>query len=101
MKRKSAITLPELRKQYESGPVKFAGGEDALYERHLMFDPIIPTTEASAREKYEAAARSVRDVLCQRWIRTEKTYRVRNAKRVYYLSMEYLLGRVLANNVTN
>jgi starch phosphorylase len=40
-------------------------------------------------------------VLSQRWIKTEETYQQRNAKRVYYLSMEFLLGRMLANNVTN
>ena len=49
----------------------------------------------------EAIARSVRDVLSQRWLKTEETYRQRNAKRVYYLSMEFLLGRTLANNITN
>ena len=43
----------------------------------------------------------MRDVLSQRWIHTEKTYERQNAKRVYYLSMEFLIGRSLANNVTN
>jgi len=42
----------------------------------------------------------VRDVLAQRWVLTEETYQRENAKRVYYLSMEFLLGRSLANNVT-
>ena len=54
-----------------------------------------------ARERYEAVARSVRDVLSQRWVRTEKTYERENPKRVYYLSMEFLIGRSLANNVMN
>ena len=53
------------------------------------------------RERFEAMARSVRDVLSQRWVRTETTYHRENAKRVYYLSMEFLIGRSLANNVTN
>ena len=43
----------------------------------------------------------MRDVLSQRWIHTEKTYEHENPKRVYYLSMEFLIGRSLANNVTN
>jgi starch phosphorylase len=43
----------------------------------------------------------VRDVLSQRWIRTEQTYNRENPKRVYYLSIEFLLGRSLANNVEN
>ena len=56
---------------------------------------------AGPRERYEAVARSVRDVLSQRWLRTEQTYERENPKRVYYLSMEFLIGRSLANNVTN
>ncbi len=56
---------------------------------------------AGPRERFEALARAVRDGLSQRWVRTEDTYDRENPKRVYYLSMEYLLGRSLANNVTN
>ena len=54
-----------------------------------------------ARERFEAVAHSVRDVLSQRWIQTESTYERKDPKRVYYLSMEFLIGRSLANNVTN
>ena len=43
----------------------------------------------------------MRDVLSQRWMRTEETYERENPKRVYYLSLEFLIGRSLANNVTN
>jgi Glucan phosphorylase len=43
----------------------------------------------------------VRDVLSQRWLRTEQAYEQKNPKRVYYLSMEFLIGRSLANNVMN
>jgi len=60
-------------------------------------DPAI----TNAREHYEAFARSVRDILAQRWVRTSKTYHDANPKRIYYLSMEFLIGRSLANNVTN
>ena len=95
------MNTEDLLEQYSCGPVKFSGRDDALYERHLMFDQVAPTTKATAREQFEAAARSVRDVLSQRWIKTEQTYQQRNAKRVYYLSMEYLIGRALANNITN
>src|SRR4030095_13675871 len=95
------MNTEDLLEQYSCGPVKFAGREDALYERHLMFYQVAPTTKATVREKFEAAARSARDVLSQRWIKTEQTYQQRNAKRVYYLSMEYLIGRALANNIAN
>ena len=43
----------------------------------------------------------MRDILSQRWVATEETYERENPKRIYYLSMEYLIGRSLANNVTN
>ncbi|HET8724673.1 MAG TPA: glycogen/starch/alpha-glucan family phosphorylase, partial [Anaeromyxobacteraceae bacterium] len=91
----------ELLERYGCGPVRFTGARDGLYERHLLFDDVVAPDAASHRERFEAFARSVRDVLAQRWVRTESTYHHRDPKRVYYLSMEYLLGRSLANNVTN
>lgn len=93
--------VTQLVKQYGCGPIEFAGTDNGLYERHLLFDNVVALTEVSARERYEAVARSIRDVLSQRWLRTEETYQRENAKRVYYLSMEFLIGRSLANNVMN
>ncbi len=90
----------KLLKQYGCGPIPFMGA-DGLYDRHLLFDNIKDLATVPARERYEAFARSVRDVLSQRWILTEKTYERNNPKRVYYVSMEFLLGRSSANNVTN
>ena len=79
----------------------FSGGSNALYERHLTFDQVVLVAAATPRDRFEAVARSIRDVLSQRWIKTEQTYQARNAKRVYYLSLEFLMGRSLANNITN
>ena len=93
--------LDELIKRYGCGPVQFTGTEEALYERHLVFDNVLEAAAIGARERFEAVAHSVRDVLSQRWISTEKTYERKDPKRVYYLSMEFLIGRSLANNVTN
>jgi glycogen phosphorylase len=90
-----------LLRRYNCGPVKFSGSNDALYERHLTFDQVVPVGAATLRDKFEAVAHSVRDILSQRWIKTEQTYRERNAKRVYYLSLEFLMGRALANNFTS
>jgi glycogen phosphorylase len=97
----AAEVATELLDQYGCGPIRFSGHHDALYERHLLFDDIIDPIAAGARERFEAAARSVRDVLSQRWVETERTYSRENPKRIYYLSMEFLIGRSLSNNVNN
>jgi starch phosphorylase len=93
--------LAALRRQYGCGPVELTGTADALYERHLLFDNVADPAGAGPRERYEAFARSVRDILSQRWVRTEQTYESVNPKYVYYLSMEFLIGRSLTNNITN
>jgi glycogen phosphorylase len=91
----------DLLEQYGCGPIRFSGHQDALYERHLLFDDVIDPVDAGPRERFEAVARSVRDVLSQRWVQTERVYDRENPKRIYYLSMEFLIGRSLGNNVTN
>jgi starch phosphorylase len=99
-----AQQIPDVSKlldQYGCGPIRLEGTDNALYERHLLFDKAIGLAGATARDRFEALARSVRDVLTQRWVLTEKTYSTQNPKRLYYLSMEFLIGRSLANNVTN
>jgi glycogen phosphorylase len=93
--------LTELVEQYGCGPIRFEGTADALYERHLLFDNVNNVAAATPRDRFEAAARSVRDILSQRWVLTQNTYERLDVKRVYYLSMEFLIGRSLANNVTN
>ncbi len=93
--------VSELLKQYGCGPIAFVGSENAFYDRHLVFDRVIDPRVATARERFEAFSRSIRDVLAQRWSLTRSTYEKTNAKRVYYLSMEFLIGRSLTNNITN
>ena len=91
----------ELLEQYGCGAIQFTGSGNALYDRHLIFDNVIDPADVGPRERYEAIARSVRDVLSQRWHRTEHTYDRENPKRIYYLSMEFLIGRSLGNNILN
>jgi starch phosphorylase len=94
-------SLGALLKQYGCGTIPLIAADDGFYERHLAFDNVIDVNSAGPRERFEAFARSVRDVLSQRWVLTEQNYDRKNPKRVYYLSMEFLIGRSLANNVTN
>ena len=98
---KNTASISALLQQYGCGPIPFVGTENAFYERHLVFDRAIDPKVASARERFEAFSRSVRDILAQRWVLTKATYERQNAKRIYYLSLEFLIGRSLANNVSN
>jgi starch phosphorylase len=91
----------KLLRQYECGPIELTGTVNAFYERHLAFDNVVRPAAVDARERFEALAHSMRDILSQRWVRTEDTYERQNPKRAYYLSMEFLIGRSLANDVTN
>jgi glycogen phosphorylase len=93
--------ISELLKQYGCGPIPFVGTENAFYERHLVFDRAIDPKVASPRERFEAFSRAMRDILAQRWVLTKTTYEQQNAKRIYYLSLEFLIGRSLTNNIAN
>jgi glycogen phosphorylase len=75
--------------------------DKALYQRHLLIDKIVGLASATPHERFDAFALSVRESLARRWVETESTYARENPKRVYYLSMEFLIGRSLANNVEN
>jgi glycogen phosphorylase len=57
-----------------------------------------PST-ATSFDRFVAASLAVRDRLVERWIETQRTYYERDAKRAYYLSAEYLLGRTLRSNL--
>ncbi|MDD5435866.1 MAG: glycogen/starch/alpha-glucan family phosphorylase, partial [Nitrospira sp.] len=56
---------------------------------------------ATTRDKFNSVVLSVRELLVERWINTQQRYYDVNAKRVYYLSLEFLLGRLLSNYVIN
>ena len=93
--------VAKLLQHYGCGPVKFTGTDDALYERRLVFDQVIDPKAAGPREQFEALSSALRDVLAQRWVGTNQHHDRANPKQVYYLSMEVLIGRSLANNVVN
>ncbi|HNV85678.1 MAG TPA: glycogen/starch/alpha-glucan phosphorylase [Candidatus Omnitrophota bacterium] len=55
----------------------------------------------TSRDDYMALAIAVRDRIVERWISTQQGYHKRNDKRVYYLSLEFLIGRLLGTNIMN
>jgi starch phosphorylase len=70
-------------------------------QRHVRFSIGKAQLQATALDHYEALALSVRDHLLERWICTQQHYYKVGTKRVYYLSLEYLMGRTLRNAVIN
>ena len=57
--------------------------------------------EATPQQIYQAVSYAIKDDIIDRWIATHKVYKKQNVKKVYYLSMEFLIGRALGNNLLN
>ena len=71
------------------------------FTNHLLYSLAKDQYSATARDRFMSLALTVRDRLIERWISTQQRYYRRDAKRVYYLSAEFLMGRALANNLLN
>ena len=57
--------------------------------------------EATPQQVFQAVSYAVKDVIIDEWIATHKEYEKKDTKTVYYLSMEFLMGRALGNNIIN
>ncbi len=71
------------------------------YLNHLKYSLAKDEFSATDHDRYYALALAIRDRLVDGWIRTSVAYHKTGAKRAYYLSMEYLIGRAMGNNVIN
>jgi len=81
--------------------VENVGNIKKTFNRHLHFSQIKDRNVATLRDYYFALAETVRDHLVSRWIRTQQHYYEKDPKRVYYLSLEFYMGRTLTNTMMN
>ncbi|NGX53736.1 MAG: Glycogen phosphorylase, partial [Chlamydiae bacterium] len=83
---------------------KLRGDADFLRKvisKHLHFTLGKDKYTATKRDLYECVAYTVRDQLVGRWINTQQQYYDADVKRVYYLSLEFLIGQTLLNSLVN
>ena len=69
--------------------------------KHLQFDLAREQTSATTRDWWVAVCLTVRELMMSKFIRTQKVQHVTNCRRIYYMSLEYLPGRMLRNNLVN
>ena len=74
---------------------------DDWTDRYLLCEHVVDPGLARSRQRFESVARFIRDLIAQRWVKTRLAREQANPKRVYYLSMEFLIGRALNNNIIN
>jgi glycogen phosphorylase len=75
------LSVKDLLKQYEQGlDVTFPTNPHAAYERRLIFDHLVEPLASTLRQRFEALASALRDLLAQRWLLTSTTYDLRSGK---------------------
>lgn len=105
MNRPSTQMAPALRPEDQAKEYLFGLDAESIRKgllRHLEFTLAeLPTQVDSEWEPYVSLALTIRDRLIERWGRTQDAYYANDAKRVYYMSLEFLMGRALANSLIN
>lgn len=74
--------------------------QDSIIHHLMSFQGRDPERSGPA-DIYKALAFTLRDVMVEKWIKTQKTFYAKEKKRVYYLSLEFLIGRSLGNSIIN
>jgi glycogen phosphorylase len=90
---------PSLRRRLER--LGLATEQDRWTERYLLSEQLVDPTIATQSEKFSATCRFIRDLVAHRWVKTRRARELSDPKRIHYLSMEFLLGRTLRNNMMN
>jgi len=93
------VITPALERRLER--LGLAGHEREWADRYLLCNHLLSPPTAEPRQKFEATSRFIRDLIAHRWAKTRRSRQNTNPKRVHYLSMEFLLGRSLRNNMMN
>nr|MBP7461419.1 glycogen/starch/alpha-glucan phosphorylase [Candidatus Delongbacteria bacterium] len=71
------------------------------FAEHLEFFLVKDKITATQEDIYYSLSMSIRDRLVRKWLRTQQEYKEKDVKRVYYLSLEFLMGRLLGNTLIN
>ena len=79
---------------------KCEGIRDSIIHHLMSFQGRDPE-RSGPNDIYRALAYTVRDIMVEKWISTQKTFYAKEKKRVYYLSLEFLIGRSLENSLLN
>jgi glycogen phosphorylase len=87
--------------QHRLKKVSTVNQDEDWADRYLLCAHLVDPRHARVRQKFEAVSRLVRDLVADRWIQTQRAREAAESKRVHYLSLEFLLGRTLRNNMMN
>lgn len=107
MKKETNPTVRKPRKSVKASP---EGGYHTgitseafktAFENNLKYRLVKDSETATDYDKYLSLAYAIRDRLVENWVATQKTYRTHKVKRVYYFSLEFLIGRTLGNSIIN
>ncbi|PHR27744.1 MAG: glycogen phosphorylase [Desulfotalea sp.] len=84
----------------QSSPSTVTAIKESIIHHLMSFQGRDPE-RSGAQDVYKALAYTMRDIMVEKWIATQKTFYAKEKKRVYYMSLEFLIGRSLGNSVSN